>query len=78
MRFYNVRMTLTRRQWAALVSASPLVAQVVPSTPAPQTAASLSPAQKMEKANADVRDVSQSLAAIDLPLGVEPAFIFIV
>jgi hypothetical protein len=64
-------MTLTRRQWAALVSASPLLAQVAPPTPAP-----LSPAQKREKANADVREVSQRLASIDLPLGVEPAFRF--
>jgi hypothetical protein len=60
-------MTLTRRQWAVLLGISPLLAQAPPSSP---------PEQKSEKPDADVRDVSQRLAEIEVPMDVEPAFRF--
>jgi hypothetical protein len=56
---------ITRRQWTALLAASPLVAQVA-----------ATPEQKVEKANADVRKVSQRLAEIEVPMNIEPAFRF--
>jgi hypothetical protein len=56
---------ITRRQWTALLAASPLVAQVA-----------ATPEQKVEKANADVRQVSQRLAEIEVPMNIEPAFRF--
>jgi hypothetical protein len=61
-------MTFTRRQWAALVGMSPLLAQTPPPPPAPQ--------EKPEKANTDVREASQRLAEIEVPMDVEPAFRF--
>jgi hypothetical protein len=64
-------MTLTRRQWGALLGASPLLTRAaaqIPPTPAP--------AQKDENPDASVRDVSQRLAEIELPMNVEPAFRF--
>ena len=60
-------MTLTRRQWAALLGISPLLAQTPPSSP---------PEQKPENPDAGVRDVSQRLAEIEVPMDVEPAFRF--
>lgn len=60
-------MTLTRRQWAALLGAAPLLAQTPP-PPAPEA--------KLEKANADVRETSQRLAEIEVPMDLEPAFRF--
>jgi hypothetical protein len=60
-------MTFTRRQWAALLGISPLLAQT-PSAPPPEA--------KPEKANADVREASQRLAQIEVPMDVEPAFRF--
>jgi hypothetical protein len=60
-------MTFTRRQWAALLGISPLLAQTPPA-PAPEA--------KLEKANADVREASQRLAEIEVPMDIEPAFRF--
>jgi hypothetical protein len=60
-------MTFTRRQWAALLGISPLLAQTQPA-PAPEA--------KLEKANADVREASQRLAEIEVPMDIEPAFRF--
>jgi hypothetical protein len=60
-------MTFTRRQWAALLGISPLLAQT-PSAPAPEA--------KPEKAQADIRKTSQRLAEIEVPMDVEPAFRF--
>ncbi|HEY3935883.1 MAG TPA: hypothetical protein VGL97_00510 [Bryobacteraceae bacterium] len=56
---------LTRRQWTALLAASPLLAQA----PAPL-------APKVQNANADVQQTSQRLAEIELPMNIEPAFRF--
>jgi hypothetical protein len=60
-------MTLTRRQWAVLLGISPLLAQAPPTPP---------PEQKPEKPEAGVRDVSQRLAEIEVPMDIEPAFRF--
>jgi hypothetical protein len=61
-------MTFTRRQWAALLGISPLLAQAPP-PPAPET--------KPERANTDVREASQRLAEIEVPMDVAPAFRFV-
>lgn len=85
--FYNVRMTYrkpsllpTRRQCAALLTAAPLIAQVTQKVPpqgvpapAPPTA---TPEQKLHKAYADVRDISDKLSKIEVPINLEPAFAF--
>ncbi len=56
-----------------LFTAIPLFAQAPP----PQTAPSGdTPEQKMQKAIADVRAVSERLAQTDVPMDVEPAFMF--
>jgi hypothetical protein len=57
---------LTRRSWAVLVAAVPLVAQVASTPPLP---ASSSPAE-------DVRKTSELLAQIEIPMSLEPAFAF--
>ncbi len=71
---------LTRRQAAALLAAAPLAAQVVSTTPPVGSPAPPSPAatpeQRVEKANADVRQVSERLSKIEVPMNVEPAFTF--
>lgn len=71
---------MTRRQCTALLGASPLLGQVTQKTPpqgapkpAPPTA---TPAQKRQKAIADVKQVSDRLAQLELPMDVEPAFAF--
>jgi hypothetical protein len=71
---------LTRRQWAVLLGTAPLVAQVtstVPPTgvPAPPNAPA-SPEQRLQKAYADIRQVSERLSKIEMPMNVEPAFSF--
>ncbi|HEY6988579.1 MAG TPA: hypothetical protein VH369_09360 [Bryobacteraceae bacterium] len=71
---------LTRRQWTALVAAAPLAAQVtskVPpqGAPAPQQPTA-SPEQKLQKAHADVRGVSEQLSRIEVSMDIEPAFVF--
>jgi len=65
-------MTFTRRQWPRF--SPPL--RCSPRLHLPRPPCSL-PRRNAKKANADVREVSQRLASIDLPLGVEPAFRFI-
>ncbi|HEY3453501.1 MAG TPA: hypothetical protein VGK64_02790 [Bryobacteraceae bacterium] len=64
-------MTLTRRQWGALLGASPLLTRAAAQIPpVPQTQ------QKPQKPEAEVREVSQRLAEIEVPMDVEPAFRF--
>ena len=71
---------LSRRQWAALIAVAPLAAQTTQKTPplgapaSPQAPAT--PQARMQKANDDVRRVSDRLAHIDVPMDVEPAFAF--
>jgi len=59
---------LTRRSWAALVAAVPLAAQVT-STPPTTVPSASSPLD-------DVRETSQQLAQIEIPMSLEPAFLF--
>jgi hypothetical protein len=61
-------LRFSRRQCVALLGATPLLAQTSPPSPAP--------VQRAEKAQSDVREVSAKLAAIELPMSVEPSFHF--
>lgn len=85
--FYNVGMSsrraspgMTRRQWTALLAAAPVAAQVTskalpqgaPAPPQPPA----TPQQKLQKAYDDVRQVSDRLSKLDVPVNVEPAFAF--
>jgi len=69
--------SLTRRQWtaalAATVAAAPLAGQSTSRVP-PQAAPA--PEDKLQKAYADVRQLSDTLAKIEVPMNVEPAFAF--
>ena len=80
---------LTRREWtaglttvatAAVVVANPAAAQVtskVPPQGAPApAAATATPQAKLDKAYADIRETSQRLAKIEVPMDLEPAFAF--
>ena len=71
---------MTRRQMAMLVAAAPLAAQVtskVPpqGTPAPSPPAA-TPQEKLQKAYADIRAVSDRLSKMEVPMDLEPAFAF--
>jgi hypothetical protein len=65
---------LTRREAAALVFTAPLLAQSSPPPqgPQPQTSAPRSVAA----ADNEVRQAVQKLRAIEVPMDVEPAFLF--
>lgn len=62
------------------MATAPLAAQVTSKVPpqgvpaASQTAAT--PEQKLQKAYADVRAVSEQLSKIEVPMDLEPAFAF--
>ncbi len=60
---------LNRRRWLWVVGTTPLLAQ----TPTP----AVTPEQRMQKASADVRQVSDKLAAMEVPMDVEPSFRFV-
>jgi hypothetical protein len=65
---------LTRREAAALVFSAPLLAQ---SNPPPQGPQQITPApQTVAAADDEVRQAGQKLRAIDVPMDVEPAFLF--
>ncbi|MBV8551232.1 MAG: hypothetical protein JOY54_08015 [Acidobacteriaceae bacterium] len=64
---------ITRRQLTALLGASPLLAQVASTAP-PQSPAT--PQERLQKAYADVRGISNRLATIEVPIFVHPAFAF--
>ncbi|MGA8027561.1 MAG: hypothetical protein WB992_10460 [Bryobacteraceae bacterium] len=70
----------TRREWTALICAAPLVGQVTQKTPPQGAPAPAQPAatpeQKLQKAYADVHQVSQRLSEIEVSMNVEPAFAF--
>ena len=75
---------ITRRQWnttvAAVLGASPAVAQVTSKTP-PQGAPApaqppATPQQKLQKAYDDVHKVTDRLAQLEVPMDIEPAFNF--
>lgn len=69
---------LTRRQLAALLIATPVLAQ----SPAPSTtsavasAAPPTPEDPLQKALSDVSQTSAKLRAMQIPMNVEPAFRF--
>ena len=75
---------VTRRTWAALLAAVPAVAPVLvaqvastPQNPPPLAAPPPgTPEQQTAKAAADVRAVSDRLAQTEVPMNVEPAFLF--
>jgi hypothetical protein len=62
---------LNRRRWVFLMGSTPLLAQT-----AAQTQPSGTPAPLVEKAQIGVREVSGKLAAIEVPMDIEPAFRF--
>jgi hypothetical protein len=62
-------LRLTRRNWVLFAASAPLLAQAPVQTPPPQ--------QRVEKSKNDVREVSDVLAAITVPMDVEPAFRFV-
>ncbi len=62
-------LRLSRRNWVLFMGAAPLLAQAPPQLPAPE--------QRIEKARNDVREVSDKLAAIAVPMNVEPSFRFV-
>jgi hypothetical protein len=60
---------LSRRRWFWLMGSTPLLAQ----TPAPVVPAG----PPSQKARDEIRQVSEKLAAIEVPMNVEPAFRFV-
>jgi hypothetical protein len=70
---------MTRREWTALIGAAPLLGQVTSKPPqgAPAPAPpSATPEEKLKKAYADIRSVSDRLSHLEVPMNVEPAFAF--
>jgi hypothetical protein len=71
---------LTRRKWAAIIATVPLYAQVDSHTPPPGGPAPLNsaatPEARLQKAYADVKDASGLLSKIEVPMNIEPAFLF--
>lgn len=64
----------TRREAAALIFTTPLLAQ---SGPPPQGPQQVTPApQTVAAADDEVRTAGQKLRAIEIPMTVEPAFLF--
>jgi hypothetical protein len=59
---------LSRRRWVLLMGSAPLLAQTTTTAPAPE--------QRSEKAKTDVEQVSQKLAAVEVPMNIEPSFRF--
>jgi hypothetical protein len=67
-------LRLTRRRWVFLLGcAAPLLAQTTTQTPA----VAPTPEQRFEKAKTGVREVSDKLAALNVPMDIEPAFRFV-
>jgi len=66
--FTSAPFALSRRAWTLLFTSIPLLAQAPPVANTTE--------EKMQKAIADVRSVSDRLAQTDVPMDVEPAFVF--
>ena len=64
-----MRLQLNRRRWFWVMGTAPLLAQ----TPTPL----VTPEQRIQKAKDDVRQVSDKLAAIEVPMDIEPSFRFV-
>ena len=72
-------MNVTRRRMATFLAAVPLAAArtgVAQVTSTVQATAATTPEQRMAKANAEVRKVSDRLAQTEVPMAIEPAFTF--
>jgi hypothetical protein len=71
---------MTRRQWTLWLSLTPLAAQVTSTTPPtglPAPAPSPpTPEQRLQKAYGDIRQASEQLSKVEVPMNVEPAFSF--
>ncbi len=71
---------LTRREWTALMAAAPLAAQVTSKVPPQGAPAPPNPAataqEKLQKAYADIRSLSDRLSKMEVPMDLEPAFAF--
>lgn len=71
---------ITRRQWALLAAAAPAAAQVTQKAPPQGVPApaqpSATPEQKLQKAYSDIREASDKLSKMEVPMDVEPAFLF--
>jgi len=69
---------LTRRQLAAALAATPLLAQAPTRTQSPPTppATSDTPADPVEKARAQARRSAEALNRVQLGMAVEPSFAF--
>ena len=67
-----MREVLTRREWAGIMAAVPVAAQVASSPVVPPAGV---PVGKLSAADG-VRKVSEDLAKIEVPMSVEPAFRF--
>ena len=77
-------LRLTRRRWTSLLALMPAVMRVsaqvtttVPPAGVPKPAPAAAPVQQAErKAFDEIRQTSERLAAIEVPMNVEPAFSF--
>jgi hypothetical protein len=65
-------LRVSRRNWVILLGTTPLLAQTSSQPIAPP----VTPEQRMEKAESEVRQVSDKLTAIEVPMNIEPAFRF--
>lgn len=70
-------LRLSRRSWVLLMGASPMLAQTAIQPLAQSPAVALRPEQRVEKAKADVREVRDKLAAMTVPMDIEPSFRFV-
>jgi hypothetical protein len=66
-------LRLSRRRWVLLMGSAPLLAQTAAQTPSPRVA----PEQRVEKVKNSVRENIDKLAAIEVPMNVEPSFRFV-
>jgi len=64
----------TRRELAALLAVSPLIAQNTPPSPAQPTA--IASVASPDKAADEVRQASEELRSLNMPMNIEPAFVF--
>jgi hypothetical protein len=69
---------VSRRRWVILMGATaPLLAQSTAQIPPVSAVPAPTPEQRLDKAKADVREVSDKLAAITVPMATEPSFKFV-
>ena len=66
---------LNRREWTKRLAVGLAAVPVAAQSPSPATPAA-TPEQRMQKAQADIRAVSDQLSKLEVPMDVEPAFAF--